>query len=142
MDFGNTYKASVGYGKYNLRPGKNLTAFIKFAYNFYKNESGDPRIGCKNEDDLKARGLYDKKVCPFDLLEDYANKNYIDSKSDEGLSSIWLNCQNCELEGDKLDSNSNVFETLQDIFMSYVYLLPGIDKIKSITELLLKQDLM
>ena len=50
MDFGNTYKASVGYGKYNLRPGKNLTAFIKFAYNFYKNESGDPRVGCKNED--------------------------------------------------------------------------------------------
>ena len=77
MDFANTLRKSTGYGKYNLRPGKNLTAFIKFAYDFYKNNSGEVRVGCKTADDLVARGLTSERICPMEELESYASRNYI-----------------------------------------------------------------
>ena len=132
MDYGNTYKSAIGYGKYNLRQGKNLTAFVKFAYDFYKNNSGETRVGCKNEIDLSTRGLTSNKICPMELLEEYANVSYIDSSKDAGLKDVWDKCtKEWEYEGTALSNTENIFEHLQDIFMCYVYLKPGVDKIRN-----------
>ena len=143
MEYGNSYVPSIGYGKYHLRPGKNLTAFIKFAYDFYKNESGEVRVGYKTPQELSDAGINVKDPCPMEFLETYANINYTDTTNcDTGLSQIWQNCtESWTYEGDKLENTDNIFEKLQDIFMAEVYLIPAIRKIKSIGKLKSTEEL-
>ena len=60
-----------GYGAYNLRAGKNIVSFINFAYDFYKNQSGEKRVGCETKDDLAARGITSGDICPMEALKGY-----------------------------------------------------------------------
>ena len=58
-----------GYGAYNLRAGKNIVSFINFAYDFYKNQSGEKRVGCELKEDLEARGITSGDICPMEALK-------------------------------------------------------------------------
>ena len=129
LKVGNQVQERSGFGKYNLRNGKNLIAFIKFAYDFYKNNSGEDRVGCKTPDDLVAHGLMSNEICPMELLDEYATLNSTSVvELANGFDDKFRNCINkWEYTGNKeLENSDKIFETLEDIYVGLVYLYPAL----------------
>ena len=51
---------------------------------------------------------------------------------DVDLKRIWKDCtEKWEYEGTAFSNTENIFEHLQDLFMCYVYLKSGVDKIRN-----------
>ncbi|MBR4313772.1 MAG: hypothetical protein IKP66_02565, partial [Lachnospiraceae bacterium] len=133
LKVGNQVQERSGYGKYNLRNGKNLIAFLKFAYEFYKN-SGEYRVGKKDVNLFKGTVAEGKPVCPMEFLDEYIDLTST-SKVElvNGFDDKFRNCVNSwEYVGSKEIYNSDrIFETLEDIYMGLVYLYPGLKVLES-----------
>ena len=134
LHVGNQVQERSGFGKYNLRNGKNLIAFIKFAYEFYKNSSGEYRVGVKDDKLFKDTPAAGYPVCPMELLEEYAGLNSTSAVILENdFEGKFKDCiSKWEYIGNKELSNSDkIFETLEDIYMGLVYLYPALKVLQS-----------
>ena len=135
LDIGERKITSSGYGRYGLMPGKNLIGFIDFAYRFYEKSSGEDRVGVE-----------EGKVCPMEYLKYYKEVNYRDSEEEIEknadnkveeigltLRSIYKKClKEWEYEGKYEEIiGLDIFKNLEDMYMSLVYLYPGLEVIKS-----------
>ena len=127
LHVGNQVQERSGFGKYNLRNGKNLIAFIKFAYEFYKN-SGEYRVGVKDDKLFKDTPAAGYPVCPMELLEEYASLN--STSAVELNSSFEDRFRDCvskwEYIGNKnLENSDKIFETLKIFTWDlYIYIQP------------------
>ena len=133
LRIGNQVQERSGYGKYNLRNGKNLMAFIKFAYEFYK-ESGEYRVGIKDENLFKGTNAEGKEICPMEWLDEYAELNSTSAvELENGFEDKFRNCVNkWEYIGNKnLENSDKIFETLEDIYVGLVYLYPALKVLQS-----------
>ena len=125
-----------GYGAYNFRAGKNIVSFINFAYDFYKNQSGEKRVGCETKDDLAARGITSGDICPMEALKGYEGLSHTNVELfDFNIFNILF--RKCttewEYQGNKTIANSDsIFANLQYYYMALVYLQPGLRKFKSL----------
>ena len=121
-----------GYGAYNLRAGKNIVSFINFAYDFYKNQSGEARV----EEDLIARGITSGGICPMEALKGYQNLSHtnVDLFDFNIFNTLFRKCTTeWEYQGNKSIANSSsIFANLQYYYMALVYLQPGLRKFKSL----------
>ena len=134
LKIGNQVQERSGYGKYNLRNGKNLIAFIKFAYEFYKNSSGEYRVGVKDDKLFKDTPAAGYPVCPMELLEEYATLNSTSAvELNNGFEDKFKDCvSKWEYIGNKeLENSDKIFETLEDIYMGLVYLYPALKVLQS-----------
>ena len=134
LKIGNQVQERSGYGKYNLRNGKNLIAFIKFAYEFYKNSSGEYRVGVKDDKLFKDTPAAGYPVCPMELLEEYASLNSTSAvELNNGFDDKFKDCvSKWEYIGNKnLENSDRIFETLEDIYMGLVYLYPALKVLQS-----------
>ena len=129
LKIGNQVQEKRGYGKYNLRNGKNLIAFLKFAYDFYKNNSGEYRVGIKDERDLRGTRAEGYSICPMELLEEYIDLNSTSAvELKNGFQYKFRDCVNkWEYVGSKnIENSDKIFETLEDIYMGLIYLYPAL----------------
>ena len=134
LHVGNQVQERSGFGKYNLRNGKNLIAFIKFAYEFYKNSSGEYRVGVKDDKLFKDTPAAGYPVCPMELLEEYAGLNSTSAvELKNGFEDKFKDCvSKWEYIGNKnLENSDKIFETLEDIYMGLVYLYPALKVLQS-----------
>ena len=128
LKIGNQQQERSGYGKYNLRNGKNLIAFIKFAYEFYRN-SGEYRVGIKDDKLFRNTPAEGKEVCPMELLEEYASINSTSAvELNSSFEDRFRDCvKSWEYIGNKeLENSDKIFETLEDIYVGLVYLYPAL----------------
>ena len=133
LKIGNQEQEKSGFGKYNLRNGKNLIAFIKFAYEFYMN-SGEYRAGIKDDALFQGTPAEGYPICPMEELEEYVALNSTSAVILENdFEGKFKDCiSKWEYIGNKnLENPDKIFETLSDIYMGLVYLYPALKVLQS-----------
>ena len=138
LEISNIKSGDQGYGAYNLRAGKNLIAFIKFAYDFYVNASGEIRVGCDTFDKLVAKGITEGGLCPMEYLKGFADLSdtNIAETFYEGFNPVFRTCTTDWVymgDGDENIANDrSIFANLQYYYMALVYLQPGLRKFRGL----------